>query len=357
MRFDALALDIERIGTILRDLVLIVDAHDTKMAQAKLIQVSQPIAPKQPLSGAAKFTQKPANPLAAIQMENILREDILSGKIKVHLNDVMHVETGRVLLRQIVCALHGRQPEFRSDDDFVKAGISPGIIQLFDRMRFGFAFEFAGQFGAQSPSTPVLCSLKDATFGNSDTADEIVGIIERQSEMSRTLILALDHNLLMHPTPQEDERLRRLQIAGCVMAANLTQDAMVEPDILVERGVRYALADMDMLFGRNGQVLKSAIHPADLASYLSRRDITLIAQNVDSPADMKALKSIGIIYASGSAVTRNGIDTPNMHSPSLGSGIGGDEITAAIANADLATRETSVTSIAPLRERLRRVRT
>lgn len=354
-RIDALSRDIERIGVILNDVIAILDAQDTRFTQISISNGKENAIHGTSIN-RAKHLAKPTNPLATIQKENILREDILNGKLKVQLADIAQIETGRIALRQVRCLLQGRITEFRTDRDLVSGEISPGIIQLFDRMRFGFAFEFAGQFGAQANSAPILCPLMGATFAHAEAADEIVAVIENNDKIARHLVLALEHERLINPTPPEDERLRRLQIAGTSLAAHLSEDLSVDPDILCERGVAYILADADLLLGRKQSAVKSVIHPHDLASFLARFNIALIAQNVDTIADAKALKSIGVQFASGSALAANGASSAALR-PSVSAFPSGNGPSQSSVGTRAPVPKIHIeTATAPLRERLRRVR-
>lgn len=364
LRLDVMTRDIERISTILSDLVLVVDAQGSPApvnpplpAQEKPGVIDRPM-PAAPQTAAPKSSpQKPANALAALQMENMLREDILGGKMKVHLHDIMNIETQRVAFRQVQCRLEGRLADFHSDRDLIEARISPGVIQLFDRMRFGFAFEFANQFGVQDGALPILCPLMDATFGNPNAADEIVSAIEKHRDLSRHLILALDQMVLSRPTPGEDALLKRLHMTGTPLASILSEDMQIDPDLLFQRGVRFVLADAGLLLGRSRAPLRSAIHPSDLASYLARNEISLIVQGVTNFADIKTLRTTHVIYAGGPVFTQS-------QQNALGS------------NVDIRTQKRDQRAVkpapisgisemhnkynldvAPLRERLRRVRT
>lgn len=363
LRLDVMMRDVERISTILADVVYCVDANhasavaslpaptpEKQASRDTLTQAEQPILPTKAVP------QKPANALAALQMENMLREDILNGKMKVHLHDIMNIESNRVALRKVECKLEGRLADFHVDHDLIKARISPGIIQLFDRMRFGFAYEFGHQFGMQAGSAPILCPLMDATFGNPAAADEIVATLESQQDLSRQLVLALDHSILSRPTPAEEDRLKRLQIAGTAIAAILSDDVSPDPDFLYQRGVRFAVINASFLLGRSEHVMRSAIHPADLASYLARHDIALIVQNVETLADLKSLKSAGVVYATGALFAQSSKgDAPD------GTNLNGSANNRrgikppAIGKFD-GINSPSGSTVAPLRDRLRRVR-
>jgi cyclic-di-GMP phosphodiesterase TipF (flagellum assembly factor) len=352
-RIETLYDDVKRISAILQDLVFIVEAQDTHLTQ---IKAEPHRAAALPNTAAAKLTKpsvKPANPLAAIQMENILREDILNGKLKVQLTDIAQIETGRIALRQVKCMLQGRLPEFRSDQDLIRGEISPGIIQLFDRMRFGFAYEFANQFGSQAGSAPIICPLMRATFSHTEAADEIVNVIENHNGIAQHLVLAFDHAHMLRPTPPEDERFRRLQIAGTSLAVQLQDNLLVEPEILFERGVKYVLVNSALLLGRTNATAKSEIHPSDLASYLGRYDMALIAQDVDTVADAKTLKSMGVLFADGTAIAANGTLPPALR-PTIASSLSSRSATQ---NAGIGTSiRMNEPAAAPLRDRLRRVR-
>lgn len=370
MRLDSMARDIDAISTILGNLVAIIqtqDEHRTpKAAPPAEAELRKSIAPRRDAMIAssaerapvqAKPMTKPANALAALQMENILREDILNGKLKIHLQDAVRLDTGRVYVRTVTCALEGRLAEFRNDADLVAGHISPGILQLYDRMRFGFAYEFASQFGTQTGLAPILCPLMDQTFASASAADEIVDMIEARQDLAQNFIIALSHTVLSEPTQEERGRLQRLNDADVALAVMLGNDLNIDPDLLRRRGVRYAVADAARLTGQDGQATRSAIHPADLASYLSRHDILLIATSADSDAMIKSLKSMGVMSASGRAASQFKLAaTPEQRAQPA-------DISKSLQFINPNTPDTMRSSlapeqnVAPLREHLRRVRT
>lgn len=370
MRLDSMARDIDAISTILSNLVTIIQAQDDhrapKTAPAAEAELRKSIAPRRDTMIAASaeraLTQpkpmtRPAHALAALQMENILREDILNGKLKVHLHDAIRLDTGRVHVRTVTCALEGRLAEFRNDADLVAGHISPGILQLYDRMRFGFAYEFATQFGHQTGLAPILCPLMDQTFASASAADEIVDMIEAHQDLARNLIVALSHTVLSEPTQDERGRLQRLSNADVALAAMLGHDLNIDPELLHRRGVRYAVANAARLTGQDGQATRSAIHPADLASYLSRHDIVLIATGAESDATIKSLKSMGVMSASGRAASQFKLATaPEQRAQEADISKSLRFIstnTSNVVRADM----TPERNAAPLREHLRRVRT
>lgn len=371
MRLDSMARDIDTISMILSNLVTIVQTQDEKRiakgAAPAEAELRKSIAPRRDAMIAAdterrplsqpKIARKPTHALAALQMENILREDILNGKLKIHLNDSIRLDTGRVALRTVTCLLEGRLAEFRSDADLVAGHISPGILHLFDRMRFGFAYEFASQFIRQGGLAPILCPLTDQTFASASAADEFIDMIEAHPDFARHVILGLSHGTLTDPTQDELARIQRLNLVKVSLAVQLDDDLNADPELLFRRGVRYALTEADRLTGQDGRKTRGAIHPADLASYLSRHDIELIATGADDMAIIKALKSISVTLASGKATSQLKIGAaPARPSPEA-------DLSQSLQFVALdlieSTRPARVpqSGAAPLRDHLRRVRT
>lgn len=341
-RLDQITRDIDDISNIVGQLIPILDSHEMRLAALKQREtrdvrpVSRTVDP--PVS-PPRLTTKPFNPLANLQIEGILRDEILGGKLKIRLLDVMHLTSERVTMRDMSCTLEGRLPEFRNGADLVARGISPGVIQLFDRVRFGFAYEMAGQIAAQGGSVPILCPIMSATFSNHQAADEIVGVIERQPESARRLILVLEQALIDTMTPDEQDRLLRLRDTGARLAMQVTRDFAFDPDDIARLGFGFIIAEAAWLLGDQTQALKSEIHPADLASYLDRYNIMLIAQNVSDPQHLKKLRALGIACAVGTATMRTGTAAPVFR----------DDIP------DTPPIAASIQTVAPLRERLRRV--
>lgn len=271
----------------------------------------------------------------------------MSGKLKVRLFDLVQMVSGRVAMREMRCALEGRLPTLQTDADLIAQEISAGVVQLFDRVRFGYAFEIAGQLSAQPSAIPILCPIMNATFRDVTCAEEIVTLIEAQSDIAERLILSFDQTLIMSLRDEERLRIQRLNAAGTRLAMRISTDFAFDPEEITVLGFGFLVASAADLIDDRTEMMQSAIHAADLASYFERYGLMLIANDVDDPAQLIRLKALGIACAGGPVTMRPASTRPTVAAR--------PEERKVTAQAALADKPPASPTSAPLRDRLRRV--
>lgn len=311
------ARDLDEIVAILSQLIKIVEAQEVRLARftSGHRAGSTPQAPSrfrpatlppQPVTDRRiTSAAKPSPSLTTLQTEGMLRDDILNGRMKIELIDLVQMLSGRVSMRELVCTLDGRLSEFRHDTDLLARNVPPGIMQLFDRVRFGFAFEMATQMATQGGAIPILCPIMNATFRNTNSADEIVSLIESEPSVASRLVLAFDQSLISSLSGNDHSRISRLSQAGLKLALRVTQHFDFDPAPIEALGFGYVLADAKDVLTETELSSRSSIHTADLASYFERYGLMLVAINVQDPADLIRLKGFGIACAGGAATMRS----------------------------------------------------
>ncbi len=353
------ARDLDEIVAILSQLIKIVEAQELRLATISSGQRagSTPHAPSRlrptalsQLPVIERRTASPASPsssLTTLQTEGMLRDDILNGRMKIELIDLVQMLSGRVSMRELICTLDGRLREFKYDTDLMARNVPPGIMQLFDRVRFGYAFEMATQMATQGGAIPILCPIMNATFRNTTSADEIVSLIESEQTVASRLVLAFDQSLIASLSGNDHARISRLSQAGLKLALRVTHHFDFDPAPIEALGFGYVLADSKDLLTETELSARSSIHTADLASYFERYGLMLVAINVQDPADLIRLKGFGIACAGGAATMRAKTSRKSRDDDTQEH----DKVTAQ----DNGNDETIKLHSAPLRERLRRV--
>lgn len=353
------ARDLDEIVAILSQLIKIVEAQDLRLAKIGSGERTKtashapsrfrPAAPPPDLASERRSatSRSPSIPHTTLQAEGMLRDDILNGRLKITLIDLVQMMSGRVSMRELVCTLEGRLNEFKHDTDLIARNVPPGILQLFDRVRFGYAFEMATQMATQGGAIPILCPIMNATFRNTTSADEIVSLIESEQDIASRLVLAFDQSLISSLSGNDHNRIARLGQAGLKLAMRITHHFDFDPAPIEALGFGYVLAEAKDLLTETELSARSSIHTADLASYFERYGLMLVAINVQDPADLIRLKGFGIACAGGAATMRAKAGRRKPDEPRWDTGTPDAQ--------DQTAGQMVPLQSAPLRERLRRV--
>ena len=340
---------IEPIESLLREVASMTLEHDRKLAERTPDAQSTAVAPPQPIASTPPANAVP-HPILKIKMETMLREDLLEGRMKLEFSEIVDFLTGRPAYRQVNGVLAGRSPQLVTERDLAHAGIAPALIRLFDRIRFGHAFNLAEQGLALRSGPGIICPLTTETWIDLQSASEIADLMERRPGIAQRFCLIVPDSAPTSTNETTDRILLRLKLAGCGLAIAARQDLVLDPLRMSESGVRLVLVPAALLIAADRGKVESEIHPADLTRLLDRYGIELAAIEVANDEERRLLKPLGVRLIAGNGSTpANPLAAPPETANNSDTPSGAHEITAAIGGSS------QITSISSLKARLRRI--
>ena len=116
--------------------------------------------------------------------------------------------------------------------------------------------------------------------------------------LAPSLVLELRQSALRALGPIETEGLSALRDLGFRFCIDRVSDLRMEPRDLGERGIRYVKVAAPLLLGQ-AAAPKSDIHAADLSDLLGRYGISLIAERIETEAQVVDLLEYDVRFGQG----------------------------------------------------------
>jgi cyclic-di-GMP phosphodiesterase TipF (flagellum assembly factor) len=124
--------------------------------------------------------------------------------------------------------------------------------------------------------------------------------MEANRALAPSLILEFKQAAWRAMGPIEQESLAALREVGFRFSMDQVADLRMEPRDLAERGIRFVKAPAALLLGRTGAAtIGSDIHAADLSDLLNRFGINLVADRIETEAEVIELLDYDLKFGQG----------------------------------------------------------
>jgi len=234
------------------------------------------------------------NPLQQRRVEAVIRDNLQSGRLVTKTRDIVALPTARPAYRIFDGQLEYQLAHPLGEAALRAQSLGSSLIQLFDRVRFAHAFEYATQLAMAADSPFLVCPLTLETVDDEKAGVEIADLLSRRPAIAKRLCFLLNEDTLFLDAGIAGQTMRTLLRAGCRFAFELKNDIRIDPFILQSRGVSLLLAPASIvLAARDGKIL-SDIDPVDLVHLLDRHDIDLGISHLTTDIELRAIRSLGI---------------------------------------------------------------
>lgn len=231
------------------------------------------------------------------QMETLLRQEMLNGRIGAYSENIVSLPSKKSAFNSLTFCIEAGHGDIVFESDLRRMGVSRNLLLLFDRIRFGYAFEVA-RTRARSP-IPLLCPVSIVTLLESPATLEMIATLNRHSGLAQKMIFVLSEETLAGCGDIGRENIARLFKAGITFALEVSSDLMIDIVTLAGMGFRLILTPFRILQGAETGLIRTEIHPTDLPGLMDRYNMEIVATNLTGEQDEAALRRFNVYLAHG----------------------------------------------------------
>jgi cyclic-di-GMP phosphodiesterase TipF (flagellum assembly factor) len=298
-RLSSIEADISVLGTVIRQVAEAVADVEEKLAKQPAPQASSYAKPAPSVRAAPPREIEPVIPLS------ILREALSHDRLVYFAQPVVTLPQRRAQGYDLVPRLKLDNGSIAEAADFMPLrGGEDAVIQI-EALALLEAITIARRARTNGQQATLYVPLSRATVGNSAASDQLLATIEANRTIAPGLIFVLSESNWLDLTIAERAILEAIAKKGAGFSLSNVRSLRVDISELSQRGVRSLRIDAGHFI--DDPQSYTDFHAADIANYLARFEIKLMATGIASERQIVEILEDGITLAQGSFI---GAPTP-----------------------------------------------
>jgi cyclic-di-GMP phosphodiesterase TipF (flagellum assembly factor) len=228
----------------------------------------------------------------------LLRSAIDANRIDIHLQPIVTLPQRKIRFYETLTRLRTVDGETIYPADYIPLAEKSGLMPSLDNQILLRTIQILRRLTQRTKEVSVFCNISATSLGDGQFFSEFIGFLEVNRHMADDLVFEFTQASLKTLGPMEFEGLRAIQGLGYKFSIDRIQDMRSSFQFLSERGFRYAKIAADRLL-TGGEALATDIHAADLSSYFSRFGIELIADHIETEAQVVDVLDFAVKYGQG----------------------------------------------------------
>lgn len=236
--------------------------------------------------------------LERAQALDILRRAVAEDRVEVFLQPIVSLPQRRVCHYEALARLRGETGGFLLPADFMALAESEGLAPRIDAAVAERCIAIAGHLAQRNPEMSLFCNLSAASLTEGPLLQRLIEAFEQDGSLSSRLVLEFRQPAFDSLGPLETAGVQALNDAGLRLSVDGIRDLDIDGRAWASRRVRFAKVGADILL--NPPAGSGAdIHVADLARFLARSGIELVASRIEGEADLVDLLDYDIGFGQG----------------------------------------------------------
>ncbi|MFO1147642.1 MAG: EAL domain-containing protein [Alsobacter sp.] len=336
----AVASELVTVGSVMRDLAETVAMHDAELFAARAADLSPPpesprreehaegppAAPRDPAQMRGGLPQDvppaswPASPeggtpvAVAPEDREAVERALREGAVEVMLQAVVTLPQRRVRLYEAQARVRRSAGEALEGVRVERAAQAAGLARELDRFVLPHVIRVARHLAARGRDVPVVFRVGPTALLDAALFRMLAAAIARDSGLANHILFEVPLATFRHAEALELEALEALEGLGVRFVLDRVPDLVLEAHSLARRGVRFVKISAAVIIAAGQGKVPAEIHPADLAGYLARHGVSLVAAEVEDEAtavevfEFDVPLGIGAAYAPPRAVRLDVLD-------------------------------------------------
>lgn len=299
---EAIATELGELSSLVRQLAETVSVHELKFASLPQQRRDEPLHPVKPEPPAASADLAPpaanTSTAAHVNMIETVRNAIEGGRIDLYLQPIVTLPQRKVRYYESLTRLRTENGTVLMPADFIQPAEAGGLMAKIDNMMLFRSVQVVRRLQIKNREVGLFCNISPSTLNDPALFPEILQFMEANRAIAQSVILELRQSVLRSMGPLETEALSALRELGFCFSMDAVTDLRIEPRDLGERGVRYVKVPAHFLMSE-GAAVSADIHGADLSDLLGRFGISLIAERIETEAQVVDLLEYDVRYGQG----------------------------------------------------------
>jgi cyclic-di-GMP phosphodiesterase TipF (flagellum assembly factor) len=228
----------------------------------------------------------------------LIKSAIDANRIDINLQPIVTLPQRKIRFYETLTRLRTVDGETIDPADYIPLAEKTGLMPSLDNQILLRTMQVLRRLMQRTKDVGIFCNISATSLGDGQFFSEFIGFLEANRHVADDLIFEFTQQSLKALGPIEFEGLRAIQGLGFKFSIDRIQDMRSSFQFLSERGFRYAKIAADRLL-TGGEALATDIHAADLANYFSRFGMELIADHIETEAQVVDVLDFAVKYGQG----------------------------------------------------------
>jgi cyclic-di-GMP phosphodiesterase TipF (flagellum assembly factor) len=300
--------EVGELGTLVKQLAETVALHELKLAKSldtaneSKSAIEAPAMPElgDPEPVPAREASVAGPPTDASQDAAIesIRSAIDANRADLYLQPIVTLPQRKVRYYEAFTRLRREDGTVLQPAEFLEPAEAAGLMPRIDRFLLFRCVQVVRRLQLKNRDVGLFCNIAAATLNDPVSFPQILQFMDANRALAPSLILEFKQSALRAMGPLETESLVALRELGFRFCMDQVTDLRMEPRDLGERGVRYVKVPAAFLLG-HAAASGADIHAADLSDLLGRFGISLIAERIETEAQVVDLLDFDVRFGQG----------------------------------------------------------
>ncbi len=303
-----LSQEIGELADLVENLAESVAVHDALLAAPRPVAEAPAVAPAAPEEKAERAEKKPKRsrepvpgPFAGMDAEailNLIRDAVNDDRLELYLQPIVTLPQRKARFYEALSRLRLADGRVIEAKDFIPPARAAGLLPVIDQRVVLRSVQVVRRLAAKNREAGLFMNISAETLRDGKIFPEVLAALEAHRAIAASLVFEMTQAEYRSLGPSEQINLTLLAERGFPVSLDRMEDLKVDPRVLSERGVRFIKVAGDLLIHR-GNDSGSEVHPADLAEFLARFGIDLVADRIENESLVVDLLDYDVRYGQG----------------------------------------------------------
>ena len=253
---------------------------------------SEPQPVERPEAGTGYFKGKSPDEITAF-----IRAALDDNRLDVHLQPILTLPQRKVRYYEGLARLRSPDGEVIPAQDFLAPAAAAGLWPKIDNLMLFRCVQILRRLLVKDREIGLFCNASAATLADADIFPQFFQFMEANRAIAPSLMLEFSQEAFRGMGPVEQEALSALGERGFRFSMDHVSDLRLEPRDLSDRGIRFVKVNAATLLNR--AAAPADIHTADISDLLGRFGISLVADRIESEANVVDLLDYDVRFGQG----------------------------------------------------------
>ena len=303
-RLDTVEADLSVLGTVIRQVAeAVADIEDrtTKLQQKEGPAPERMVVPAQPVRDP-----EPIIPLA------MLRQAVAENRLIYHIQPIVTLPQRRPHGYDLLPRLMLEDGDLADSVDFMPRKGGHDVLRLIEALGLVEAITVGRRARTAGQVAQLYVPLSRASLGETDASEQLIASLEANRAIAGNISFAISHADWQDLTVGERAIADAMVKKGTAFSLTKVKTLRVDVAELADRGVRSLRIDAARFIDEPEAL--TDFHAGDIANYLSRFGVTLLATGISGESQIVELLEDGVTLVQGPHISAPGPIRPDLMS-------------------------------------------
>ncbi|AXS39438.1 EAL domain-containing protein [Breoghania sp. L-A4] len=241
---------------------------------------------------------KSRNAAADAALREAVRSAIDASRIDLYLQPIVSLPQRQVRFYEALTRLRADDGEIMLPADYIEIAERNGLMPGIDNTLLLRSVQVLRRLSTRNRSVGLFCNVSPSTLVDDNFFPGFIDFMQKNQTLAEYMVFEFTQAAVEEMGAVENESLAALANLGFQFSVDQVTNLRTNFRALNERGFHYAKISADRLLGRI-PTDTGDIHPEDVSSLLARYGVQLIADQIETEAQVIELLDFGIHFGQG----------------------------------------------------------